>query len=92
MQWVNRPNAEFRGFCGRIASGTIAVGETIAVQPSGRQTRVARVLTPGGERDRAAAGASVTLTLSDEIDVSRGDVLTAGPAPLVADQLAAHLV
>jgi len=92
VQWVNRPNAEFRGFCGRIASGTIAIGETIAVQPSGRQTRVARILTPGGERDRAAAGESVTLTFTDEIDVSRGDVLTAGPAPQVSDQLAAHLV
>lgn len=92
VQWVNRPHAEFRGFCGRIASGTIATGESIAVQPSGRQTRVARILTPGGERDRATAGESVTLTLSDEIDVSRGDVLTAGSAPLVSDQLAAHLV
>ncbi|WP_141934086.1 sulfate adenylyltransferase subunit CysN [Bradyrhizobium sp. UNPA324] len=92
VQWVNRPNAEFRGFCGRIASGTIATGETVAVQPSGRQTHVARILTPGGERDRAAAGESVTLTLVDEIDVSRGDVLTAGAAPQVSDQLAAHLV
>jgi len=92
VQWVNRPNAEFRGFCGRIASGTIAAGDSIAVQPSGRQTRIARILTPGGERDRAAAGESVTLTLTDEIDVSRGDVLTAGPAPQVSDQLAAHLV
>ncbi|TQF38580.1 adenylyltransferase [Bradyrhizobium sp. UNPF46] len=92
VQWVNRPNAEFRGFCGRIASGTIATGETIAVQPSGRQTRVARILSPDGERDHAAAGESVTLTLADEIDVSRGDVLTAGAAPQVSDQLAAHLV
>lgn len=92
VQWVNRPNAEFRGFCGRIASGAIATGETIVVQPSGRQTRVARILTPAGERDRAAAGESVTLTLTDEIDVSRGDVLTSGAAPQVSDQLAAHLV
>ena len=92
VQWVNRPNAEFRGFCGRIVSGAIATGETVAVQPSGRQTRVARILTPGGERDRAAAGESVTLTLADEIDVSRGDVLTAGPAPQLSDQLVANLV
>lgn len=92
VQWVNRPHAEFRGFCGRIASGTIAAGETITVQPSGRRTHIARILTPGGERDRAAAGESVTLALTDEVDVSRGDVLTAGPAPLVSDQLAAHLV
>jgi bifunctional enzyme CysN/CysC len=92
VQWVNRPHAEFRGFCGRIASGTIATGESITVQPSGRRTHVARILTPGGERERAAAGESVTLTLADEIDVSRGDVLTTGPAPLVSDQLAAHIV
>jgi bifunctional enzyme CysN/CysC len=92
VQWVNRPHADFRGFCGRIASGTIVTGDTVSVQPSGLRTRVARILTPGGERDRAAAGESVTLTLADEIDVSRGDVLTAGPAPLVSDQLAAHLV
>ena len=92
VQWVNRPNAEFRGFCGRIASGTIATGETIAVQPSGRRTRVARILTPGGECEKAAAGESVTLTLTDEIDVSRGDVLTAGATPQVSDQLAAQLV
>ncbi|QQO14935.1 adenylyl-sulfate kinase [Bradyrhizobium diazoefficiens] len=92
VQWVNRPHAEFRGFCGRIASGTIATGETITVQPSGRRTRVARILASGGERERALAGESVTLTLADEIDVSRGDVLTAGTPPQVSDQLAAHLV
>ncbi|GGI30356.1 adenylyl-sulfate kinase [Bradyrhizobium guangdongense] len=91
VQWVNRPHAEFRGFSGRIASGAISSGETVTVQPSGRRTHVARILTPVGERDHAAAGESVTLTLSDEIDVSRGDVLTAGAAPLVSDQLAAHL-
>ncbi|WP_439359303.1 sulfate adenylyltransferase subunit CysN [Bradyrhizobium sp. DASA03007] len=92
VQWVNRPHADFRGFCGRIASGTIRAGDAVAVQPSGRQTQVARILTPGGERDRAAAGESVTLTLTDEIDVSRGDVLTAGSTPQISDQLAAHLV
>jgi len=80
------------GFCGRIAAGTIRAGDAVAVQPSGRQTQVARILTPGGERDRAAAGESVTLTLADEIDVSRGDVLTAGSTPQISDQLAAHLV
>jgi bifunctional enzyme CysN/CysC len=92
VQWVNRPHADFRGFCGRIASGTIATGETLTVQPSGLRTRVERILTPGGERDRVTAGESLTLTLIDEIDISRGDVLTAGPAPLVSDRLAAHLV
>jgi bifunctional enzyme CysN/CysC len=92
VQWVNRPHADFRGFCGRIASGTIATGDAIRVQPSGHHAHVARILTPAGECDRAAAGESITLTLTDEIDVSRGDVLTAGPVPRVSDQLAAHLV
>jgi bifunctional enzyme CysN/CysC len=92
VQWVNRPNPEFRGFCGRITSGTVHRGDTIQVQPSGRATQVAGIITAAGERDRAVAGQSVTLTLADEIDVSRGDVLTSGTAPLVSDQLAAHLV
>jgi bifunctional enzyme CysN/CysC len=92
VQWVNRPNAEFRGFCGRIAGGTVRKGDAVKVQPSGRVTHVAAILTPTGERNVAVAGQSVTLTLSDEVDVSRGDVLTAGAPPLVSDQLAAHLV
>ena len=92
VQWVNRPNAEFRGFCGRVASGTVQLGDDIDVQPSGRRTSIAGIITTSGEQDRATAGQSVTLTLTDEIDVSRGDVLTSGAAPLVSDQLAAHLV
>jgi bifunctional enzyme CysN/CysC len=92
VQWVNRPNAEFRGFCGRIASGTVQRGDAVKVQPSGRLTHVAGIVTAAGERDSAVAGQSVTLVLADEIDVSRGDMLTAGSAPLVSDQLAAHLV
>ncbi|MCA1535778.1 sulfate adenylyltransferase subunit CysN [Bradyrhizobium sp. NBAIM03] len=92
VQWVSRPHADFRGFCGRIASGTIAVGDAVRAQPSGHQTRIARILTPAGERNHARSGESITLTLADEIDVSRGDVLTAGSAAPVADQLAAHLV
>lgn len=92
VQWVNRPNAEFRGFCGRIASGTVRRGDAIHVQPSGRATHVACIVTAAGERDHAVAGQSVTLTLTDEIDVSRGDVLTSGAAPLISDQFAAHLV
>jgi bifunctional enzyme CysN/CysC len=92
VQWVNRPNAEFRGFCGRVASGKVQQGDAITVQPSGRQTHVASVIRPTGDHDSAFAGESVTLTLADEVDVSRGDVLTSGPAPLVSDQLAAHLV
>jgi bifunctional enzyme CysN/CysC len=92
VQWVNRPNAEFRGFCGRIASGTVQRGDAVKVQPSGRLTHVAGIVTAAGDRDSAVAGQSVTLVLADEIDVSRGDMLTAGSAPLVSDQLAAHLV
>jgi bifunctional enzyme CysN/CysC len=92
VQWVNRPNAEFRGFCGRIVSGTVKLGDAVSVQPSGRLTHVAGIITAAGEADRATAGQSVTLVLADEIDVSRGDVLTSGAAPLISDQLAAHLV
>jgi bifunctional enzyme CysN/CysC len=92
VQWVNRPNADFRGFCGRIVSGTARLDDAIIVQPSGRQTRIAAIMTAAGEEDRATAGQSVALLLADEIDVSRGDVLTSGAAPLVSDQLAAHLV
>jgi len=92
VQWVNRPNAEFRGFSGRIASGTVRPGDAISVQPSGQLSHVAGIVTSDGEQDHAVAGQSVTLTLTDEIDVSRGDVLTVGAAPLVSDQLAAHLV
>jgi len=92
VQWVNRPNAEFRGFSGRIASGTVRPGDAISVQPSGQLSHVAGIVTSDGEQDHAVAGQSVTLVLADEIDVSRGDVLTVGAAPLVSDQLAAHLV
>jgi bifunctional enzyme CysN/CysC len=92
VQWVNRPNAEFRGFCGRIVSGTVRLGDAVSVQPSNRPTRVTGIITAAGEEDRATAGQSVTLLLADEIDISRGDVLTSGAAPLVSDQLAAHLV
>jgi bifunctional enzyme CysN/CysC len=92
VQWVNRPNAEFRGFCGRISSGTVQRGDAVWVQPSGRATHVAGIIGAAGAQDRATAGQSVTLTLADEVDVSRGDVLTSGAAPLVSDQFAAHLV
>jgi bifunctional enzyme CysN/CysC len=92
VQWVNRPNAEFRGFSGRIASGTVRLGDAISVRPSGQLSHVAGIITGAGEQDCAVAGQSVTLTIADEIDVSRGDVLSASAAPLVSDQLAAHLV
>ncbi|HEU0147230.1 MAG TPA: sulfate adenylyltransferase subunit CysN [Bradyrhizobium sp.] len=92
VQWVNRPNAEFRGFCGRIASGTVRPGDPISVQPSGRTSQVAAIVTSDGRLAQASAGQSVTLVLTDEIDASRGDVLTSGAPPIVSDQLAAHLI
>ena len=75
VQWVNRPNLDFRGFSGTIASGAIAVGEEIISLPSGKTSRVQRIVTQDGDLDRAIAGQSVTITLVDEIDASRGDVL-----------------
>ena len=93
VQWVNRPDQNFRGFAGTLASGRVRVGEEVVVLPSARRSRVARVLGPNGDVDTAAAGDAVTLTLHDEIDVSRGDVLAAAAAPPeVADQFACHLL
>jgi len=93
VQWVNRPNLDFRGFCGLIASGSIKPGDRIRVQPSGRESTVARIVAHGGDLPVAAAGQSVTLTLADEIDISRGDVisLASGPAE-VADQFECTIV
>ncbi len=93
VQWVNRPNHEFRGFAGTIASGVVRVGDPIRALPSGRQSRVARIVTFDGDLESAVAGQSVTLTLTDEIDVSRGDVLsTTTSPPAVADQFQATIV
>jgi bifunctional enzyme CysN/CysC len=92
VQWVNRPNAEFRGFAGLIASGTVRRGDALRVLPSGRTSTVLRVLT-GGEAEVGVAGQSITLTLADEIDVSRGDVLAAaGQPPEVANQFEATIM
>jgi len=93
VQWVNRPNPEFRGFAGMIASGYVRAGDAVRVLPSGRRSTVARILV--GEADVVEAGPaqSVTLTLTEEIDVSRGDVLCAAEAPLaVANQFEATVV
>ena len=93
VQWVNRPNLDFRGFSGTIASGRIKAGEPIAVTKSGRVSNVKRIVTMGGDLKEASAGEAVTLTLADEVDVSRGDVLAAASArPDVSDQFAAHLL
>jgi bifunctional enzyme CysN/CysC len=93
VQWVNRPNAEFRGFAGLIADGTVHRGDRLRVLPSGRESRVARIVTAEGDLEAASAGQSVTLTLDAEIDISRGDVLAAADAPpQVADQFEATIV
>ncbi len=93
VQWVNRPNLDFRGFSGLIASGSVRPGDRIKALPSGRESTVARIVTFTGDLPEAVAGQSVTLTLADEIDVSRGDVLAAsGSPPAVADQFEATIV
>jgi len=93
VQWVNRPNQDFRGYAGLIVSGRVGVGERVRVAPSGRTSEVARIVGPRGDLERAVAGQSVTLTLTDEIDISRGDVIAiADQAPAIADQFQATLV
>jgi len=93
VQWVNRPNQDFRGFAGTVAAGTVAPGDDVVVLPSGRRTRVQRIVTADGDLAQAVAGQAVTLTLAEEVDVSRGDVIAAaGDPPQVADQFAAHLL
>jgi bifunctional enzyme CysN/CysC len=93
VQWVNRPNLDFRGFCGTIASGCVKPGDALVVPASGQSSRVTRIVTMDGDLDEACAGQAVTLCLADEIDISRGDMLTT-PAqrPSHADQFQARLV
>ncbi len=93
VQYVNRPNQNFRGFAGTIAAGEVRPGDAVVVLPSARRSTVARVLDANGEVDLARAGQAVTLTLADEIDISRGDVIAAaGDPPEVSDQFAAHVL
>ncbi|WP_334177423.1 sulfate adenylyltransferase subunit CysN [Pseudoxanthomonas sp.] len=93
VQWVNRPHQNFRGYAGTIAAGEVKPGDEIVVLPSARRSRVAQVLGADGEVASASAGQAVTLTLTDEIDISRGDVIAAGgDPPEVADQFAAHVL
>lgn len=93
VQWVNRPNLDFRGFAGLIASGSVKPGDEIRVIPSGKTSTVARIVTLDGDLDEAVAGQSVTLTFADEIDCSRGDVIAASDnPPEVADQFEANIV
>jgi sulfate adenylyltransferase subunit 1 (EFTu-like GTPase family) len=93
VQWVSRPSQEFRGFAGLITSGTVWLGDRLRVLPSGKESRVQRIVTFDGDLDRAVAGQSVTLTLEDEIDISRGDVLCAAAEPAsVGDRLEAKVL
>ena len=93
VQWVNRPNLDFRGFSGTIASGTIRPGDEIVVLPSAKRAKITRIVTMDGDLSEAGPDQSVTLTLNDEIDISRGDVICAGKAPAEqTDQFAATLL
>ena len=93
VQWVNRPHQNFRGYAGTLAAGQVKPGDEVIVLPSARRSRVSHVLDAEGDVASAAAGQAVTLTLADEIDISRGDVIAAaGDPPEVADQFAAHLL
>jgi bifunctional enzyme CysN/CysC len=93
VQWVNRPDLDFRGFAGTVSSGVVRRGDAVRVAPSGKLSRVHRIVTADGDLDEAVADQSVTLTLADEIDVGRGDLLSAPDAPPgIADQFEAQLV
>ncbi len=93
VQWVNRPHLDFRGFAGTLTGGVIRLGDAVVVMPSGRATTVARIVTADGDLDQAVANQSVTLTLRDEVDASRGDVITSIEQPVqVADQFEATVV
>ena len=93
VQWVNRPNLDFRGFSGQLASGKVRPGDAVRILPSGKTTTVERIVTLDGDLDQAVAGQSVTLTLADEVDCSRGDVIAAADTPPeAADQFEATLV
>jgi len=93
VQWVNRPNLDFRGFSGLISGGSVSPGDSVRILPSGRTTTVEKVVAFDGDLDRAVAGQSITLTLADEVDCSRGDVISgAQEPPQVADQFEATLV
>ena len=93
VQWVNRPNLDFRGFSGRILGGAIKPGDRVRVLPSGRESTVKRIVTYTGDLPVAVAGQSITLTLADEVDISRGDAIVTVDAPAsVADQFEANLV
>jgi bifunctional enzyme CysN/CysC len=93
VQWVNRPNLDFRGYAGTVASGTIRTGDPLVVAGSGRTSRIRQLVTYDGPLQEARAGDAVTIVLEDELDVARGDLLAAPQArPEVSDQFAAHVI
>jgi bifunctional enzyme CysN/CysC len=93
VQWVNRPNLDFRGFSGQISSGRVLPGDTVRILPGGKTSTVSRIVTLDGDLDEAVAGQSVTLCLADEIDCSRGNVIAAADAPPeTADQFESTIV
>ncbi|WP_374394061.1 sulfate adenylyltransferase subunit CysN [Sphingopyxis sp.] len=93
VQWVNRPNLDFRGFSGQLASGTVKPGDSVRILPSGKTTTIDRIVTLDGDLGEAVSGQSVTLTFADEVDCSRGDVIAAADnPPEAADQFEATLV
>ncbi len=93
VQWVNRPDLDFRGFAGQVASGRIKPGDKIKALPSAKESTVARIVTHSGDLDEASAGQSITITLDDEIDISRGDVICAADNPCeVSDQFRATII
>ena len=93
VQWVNRPNLDFRGFCGKIASGQVCPGDEVRILPSGKTSHIDRIVTQDGDLDIAQKDQSVTLTLRDEVDCSRGQIITAAKEPLeVADQFETTLI
>jgi sulfate adenylyltransferase subunit 1 len=94
VQYVNRPNLDFRGFCGTVASGEVKPGDTIVALPSGKHSRVKSVVSYEGEQPRGFAGQAITLTLEDEIDISRGDLIVKvnETHPNVSTTLDAHIV
>jgi bifunctional enzyme CysN/CysC len=93
VQWVNRPNLDFRGFSGQIATGSVNVGAGVRVLPSGKTTTLSRIVTLDGDLDQAVAGQSVTLCFADEVDCSRGDVISISDTPPeVANQFEANIV
>ncbi|MFA9229427.1 MAG: sulfate adenylyltransferase subunit CysN [Microgenomates group bacterium] len=93
VQWVNRPNLDFRGFAGMISTGAIRKGDAIRVLPSGKTSTVSRIVTLDGDLEFAVAGESVTLCFADEIDCSRGQVITIADAPTeVSDQFETTIV